>query len=169
MYTDVSEKPPTNYQSTWAEAFLRFRKTFRQRKHSLMIEASCSSKTLVYTYQTIRRHISLDNLRGFRSENSRVQHMLDDILGCHVGVKKLMSCGIRNISTKLVCAGIAQSVWRLTTIWKVRGWNPGGGKVFRNHTDRNRGHPVCYAMGTGSLSRGQSGRGVVLTTHPPPT
>jgi hypothetical protein len=29
-------------------------------------------------------------------------------------------------------------------------------------------HPASYTMGTGSLSRGLSGRGVVLTTHPPP-
>jgi hypothetical protein len=27
-------------------------------------------------------------------------------------------------------------------------------------------HPASYTMGTGSLSRGQSGRGVALTTHP---
>jgi len=28
-------------------------------------------------------------------------------------------------------------------------------------------HPASYTMGTGSLSRGQSSRGVVLTTQPP--
>jgi len=27
-------------------------------------------------------------------------------------------------------------------------------------------HPASYTMGTGSLSRGLSGRGVALTTHP---
>jgi len=28
-------------------------------------------------------------------------------------------------------------------------------------------HPASYTMGTGSLSREQSGRGMALTTHPP--
>jgi len=28
-------------------------------------------------------------------------------------------------------------------------------------------HPASYTMGTGSLSRGKSGRGVALITHPP--
>jgi hypothetical protein len=31
---------------------------------------------------------------------------------------------------------VAQSVWRLCTGWKVRGWNPGGGEIFRACPDR---------------------------------
>jgi hypothetical protein len=33
-------------------------------------------------------------------------------------------------------AGIAQSVQRLATGWKVRGSNPGGGEIFRTYPDR---------------------------------
>jgi len=33
-------------------------------------------------------------------------------------------------------AGIAQSVWRLTTGWTVRGLNPGGGEIFPTCPDR---------------------------------
>ena len=37
-----------------------------------------------------------------------------------------LSVGIRVI----LWAGIAQSVWRLATVWTVRGSNPGGGRDF---------------------------------------
>jgi len=37
---------------------------------------------------------------------------------------------------------------------KVRGTNPGGGKIFRTRPDRPGAHPASYTMGTVSLSRG---------------
>jgi len=40
-----------------------------------------------------------------------------------------------------VWAGISQSVWRLTTGWTFRGFNPGGGEIFRTHPDRPWGPP----------------------------
>ena len=40
-----------------------------------------------------------------------------------------------------VAAGIAPSVQRLATGWKVRGSNPGGNEIFRTHPDRPRGPP----------------------------
>ena len=33
-------------------------------------------------------------------------------------------------------AGIAQSVQRLATGWTLRGYNPGGGEIFRTRPDR---------------------------------
>jgi hypothetical protein len=38
-------------------------------------------------------------------------------------------------------AGIAQSVFRLTTGWTVRGSNPGGGEIFHTRPDRPWGLP----------------------------
>ena len=39
-------------------------------------------------------------------------------------------------------------------------------EIFRSRPDRPGAHPASRTMATGSLSRGYSGRGVVLTTHP---
>ena len=36
-------------------------------------------------------------------------------------------------------AAIPQSVQRLATGWTVRGWNPGGGEIFRTRADRPLG------------------------------
>ena len=43
--------------------------------------------------------------------------------------------------------------------------NPGGGEIFSTRPDRSSAHPASYIMGTGSLSRGLSGKGVALVTH----
>jgi hypothetical protein len=42
----------------------------------------------------------------------------------------------------------AQSVWRLTTGWTVRGSNPGGAEIFRTRPDRAW---ASCTMGTGSF------------------
>ena len=34
-----------------------------------------------------------------------------------------------------LCAGIAQSVWRLATGWTVQKSNPGGGEIFSTRLD----------------------------------
>jgi len=60
-------------------------------------------------------------------------------------------------------AGIAQSVWQLATGRTVQGPKCGGGDY--PHPCRPALMPTLGLIGTGSLSRGQSGRGVVLTTH----
>jgi hypothetical protein len=45
--------------------------------------------------------------------------------------------------------------------------NPGGGETFRTNADRPRGIiPIPGIIRIVSLSRGLSGRGVALTTHP---
>jgi hypothetical protein len=42
-------------------------------------------------------------------------------------------------------AGIAQSVWRLATGWRIRGSNPGGDEIFRTRPDRPWGpHNLLY-------------------------
>jgi len=43
---------------------------------------------------------------------------------------------------------------------------PGGGKTFRSYADGPGAHPASCKMGIGFLSRGLSGRSVVLTTQP---
>ena len=47
----------------------------------------------------------------------------------------------------LVGAGIAQSVQRLATGWKVRGSNPDGGEIFRTRPDRPWGPPTFLYNG----------------------
>jgi hypothetical protein len=63
-------------------------------------------------------------------------------------------------------AGIAQSVYRMATGWKVRGSNPGGGEIFRTCPDRPWAPPASYTMSTGSFPRVANGRGATLTPHP---
>ena len=63
--------------------------------------------------------------------------------------------------------GIAKSVQQHSIVWSrdwtVQGSNPGGGEIFHSCPHR----PWCsgYTIRTGSF-RGQSDRGVALTTHP---
>ena len=45
------------------------------------------------------------------------------------------------------CAGIAQSVWRLATGWKVRKWNRAGGEILRTRLDRACGPPNLLQNG----------------------
>jgi hypothetical protein len=63
-------------------------------------------------------------------------------------------------------AGIAQSVQRLATGWTVRGSNPGGGEIFHTHPNRLWGPPSPLYSRYRVSSRGLSGQGVALTTHP---
>ena len=59
-------------------------------------------------------------------------------------------------------AGIAQSVQRLATGWKVRRLNSGGGQIFCTRPDRPWGpHSLLY-----NGYRVFPGRVVALTTHP---
>jgi len=55
-------------------------------------------------------------------------------------------------------AGVAQSVWRLTTGWTVRDGIPVG-------TTGPVAHPASCTMGTVSFPGAKSGRGVTLTLH----
>jgi len=55
---------------------------------------------------------------------------------------------------------------RPSTVWTVRGSNPGGGETFRNCPDRPWAHTASCTMSTGSFSGVKSGRGVTLTPHP---
>jgi hypothetical protein len=50
--------------------------------------------------------------------------------------------------SRLLWAGIAQSVWRLATGWTVRGSNPGGHEIFQTGPGA---HPAPCTMGTGSF------------------
>jgi hypothetical protein len=60
------------------------------------------------------------------------------------------------------CAGIAQSVERLATGWRVRVSNPGGVEIFRTHPDRPRIPPSLLYTGYRFSFPGvkRSGRGV---------
>jgi hypothetical protein len=42
---------------------------------------------------------------------------------------------------------VAQSVWRLTTGWMVRGSNPGVGEIFHTRPDRSWGPPSLLYNG----------------------
>ena len=65
-----------------------------------------------------------------------------------------------------VWVGVAQLVWRLATLWTVRGSNSLGDKFFRTCPDRPVAHRTCYPMGTGSFPGvKRPGRGI---DHPPP-
>ena len=61
---------------------------------------------------------------------------------------------------------VAQSVYRLTTGWTVRGSNPGGEEIFRHVQTGPGAHPASCTMNTGSFPGVNCGRGVLLTTHP---
>jgi hypothetical protein len=50
-----------------------------------------------------------------------------------------------------VGAGIAQSVYRLATGWKVRGSNPGGARFSAPIQTGSGTHPASCTMGTGSF------------------
>jgi len=60
---------------------------------------------------------------------------------------------------------IQQSVLRPATDWTIQRSTADGEETFCTDPDRPCGPPT---MGTGSLPRGQSGRGMALTTHPHP-
>jgi hypothetical protein len=66
-------------------------------------------------------------------------------------------------------AGIAQSVLRRATGWTAGVRFPAGAKAFSLLHSVQTGsvaHPASYPMGSmGLFPRGQSGRGVKLTTH----
>jgi len=44
--------------------------------------------------------------------------------------------GVLYIKASATAAGLAQSVSRLTTGWRVRGLSPGGSEIFRNRSNR---------------------------------
>jgi hypothetical protein len=71
----------------------------------------------------------------------------------------LLSCGL--------WAGIAQSVWRLTTGWTVRGSNSGGGEFLRTCPDRPWGPPslLYNECRLSFLGVKQPGRGVNHLPH----
>jgi hypothetical protein len=82
--------------------------------------------------------------------------------------KRISTCGRSPYYNHIGEPGLAQSVQRLATGWASRGSNPSGGEIFRTRPDQSWDHPASYTMGTCSFCRGQSGRGVALTTHPHP-
>ena len=64
-------------------------------------------------------------------------------------------------------AGIAQSVYRLTTGWTVRGSKPGGARFSAPVQTGPWAHPDSYTMGIGSFPGvKRPGRGV---DHPTPS
>ena len=61
---------------------------------------------------------------------------------------------------------VAQSVYRLTTGWTVRGSNPGGARFSAPVQTGPGAHPASCTMCTGSFPGVKSGRDVTLTLHP---
>jgi len=77
-----------------------------------------------------------------------------------------------------LCWGLAQSVWRLATSWRVRGSNPGGGMIFRTPHNFSVAHLSSFTMckkvkvkwsryRPGVAQR--EGRGIALLFHDPGT
>ena len=67
----------------------------------------------------------------------------------------------------LLCADACHRSWHeIATGWMVQGSNPGGRARFSASVQTGPGtHLASSTEGTGSVSRGYSGRGVALTTH----
>jgi hypothetical protein len=65
----------------------------------------------------------------------------------------------------IVVAGIVQSVYQLATGWTVWNSKAGEGEIFRAVQTDPEVNPAFCAMGTESLSRKQSSRGVMLTAQ----
>ena len=63
-------------------------------------------------------------------------------------------------------AGVAQSVKRLATDWALRVSNSGGATYSAPVQTYPGAHAASSAIGIVFLSRGYSGRGVTLITHP---
>jgi hypothetical protein len=61
---------------------------------------------------------------------------------------------------------VAQSVYRLATSWTVRGWNPGGGEIFRTCPDRPWGPPTLLYNGYRVFPGGRKRPG--RDAHPSP-
>ena len=61
---------------------------------------------------------------------------------------------------------VAQSIWRLTTGWKVRDRIPVGTRFSAPVQTGPGAHPASCKMGTGCYPGVKCGRGVLLTTHP---
>ena len=72
-------------------------------------------------------------------------------------------------SSPCLWAGIAQSAKRLATCSTVRGSNPGGWREFPHPSRPAPGPTQPPVQGYRVFPRGLSGRGVALTTHPPPS
>ena len=64
-------------------------------------------------------------------------------------------------------AGLAQSVERLATGWTVRGWNPGGGEIFRICLDRSWGPPNLLYNGYRVFPRDKERPGRDADPSPP--
>ena len=80
----------------------------------------------------------------------------------------VLSARHKEVKYKCLRVGIAQSVQWLTTGWKVRGLNPGGGEIFHIRPDRPWGPPSLLYNGYQVSFQGvqRLGRGV---DHTPPS
>jgi hypothetical protein len=85
-----------------------------------------------------------------------------------ITVYKEVKFGVEELRLRWVSkwAGIAQSVQRLATAWTVWDLNPGGGEIFRTHTNRTWDPPSLLYNGYWVSFPGVKVQGVVLTTHP---
>jgi hypothetical protein len=72
---------------------------------------------------------------------SCVHSILGKPEGRYIGVTKIMKVCSKEMWHD-EWAGIAQSVQRLTTVWTVRGSNPGAGEIFRTRPDRPTQPPI---------------------------
>ena len=66
-------------------------------------------------------------------------------------------------------AGVARLVYRFDRAERSVDGIPVGRRFSTFVQTVPGAHPTSYTMGTGSLSRGQSGRGVAITIHTSPT
>ena len=62
---------------------------------------------------------------------------------------------------------VAQSLRQLAVDWTVRGWNTGGGEIFRTCPDRLWGAPSLLYNRYWVFPRSRERPGVTLTPSPP--
>jgi hypothetical protein len=141
-----------------------------QNKYTYHCHNSKHVHTPLSQYRTTHTTLTIQNNYKYHCHNTKYAHLpLSQYKTCTLNTVTKQNMYTYHCHNKrhvhMCLCGIAQSVQGLATGWTVRGSNPFGGEIFRTLPDRPWGLPSLLHNGFSGLSRGQSGRGVELTTH----